>query len=74
MSIGRVGMLAAQHQTLAKTGARRLPPRRPRTDRVGPPAPHALPSPPQAKLREFLALMPAEQREAAATQVASSPF
>ena len=27
-----------------------------------------------AKLREFLALMPTEQREAAATQLASSPF
>ena len=28
----------------------------------------------QAKLREFLALMPAEQREAAAGQLASLPF
>lgn len=28
----------------------------------------------QAKLRAFLALMPADQREAAATQLASSPF
>ena len=28
----------------------------------------------QAKLREFLALMPAEQREAAETQLASMPF
>lgn len=28
----------------------------------------------QAKLREFLALMPAEQREAAETQLASLPF
>jgi hypothetical protein len=28
----------------------------------------------QAKLRDFLALMPLEQREAAATQLASMPF
>lgn len=28
----------------------------------------------QAKLREFLALMPAEQREAAAQQLAALPF
>ena len=28
----------------------------------------------QAKLREFLALMPIEQREAAATQLAALPF
>jgi len=36
--------------------------------------PHVLPLLFQAKLREFLALMPAEQRDAAATQLSSLPF